>query len=207
MRYDVESDCRHRRPSMAVTPARMTLAEFLDLPEVKPARELRRGMVSQKVPPSGPHSSLQSWFGAQVYNLGELREIAQAFTEARVIVGKDTYVPDVVVYLWERIPQDENGDLPFYFTTPPDLVVEILSPGQTVRPQLERCRELIGHGVRVVLLADPERRNAYLLRADREVGPLIEGNAIDLSDVLPEFPLTVSDLMARVRPRPPRRPR
>lgn len=47
---------------MAVTPQRMTLAQFLQLPEVKPARELRHGMVSQKMPPSGPHSSIQGWF-------------------------------------------------------------------------------------------------------------------------------------------------
>ena len=32
---------------MAVTPQRMTLAEFLQLPEVKPVRELIAGVVSQ----------------------------------------------------------------------------------------------------------------------------------------------------------------
>jgi Uma2 family endonuclease len=191
---------------MAVTPKRMSLAEFLDLPEVKPARELRNGMVSQKMPPSGPHSSIQIWLGYQVDLFAEPRELARAFTETRVILGRDTYVPDVVVYRWERIPEDESGNLPFYFSTPPDLVVEILSPGQTVRAQIERCRELIGHGVQVVLLADPERRNAYVIRAGREIGPLVEGDAIDLTDVLPDFPLTVSDLFARIRARPPRRP-
>jgi Uma2 family endonuclease len=51
---------------MTVTPKRMSLAEFLKLPEVKPALELRNGMVSQKVPPSGPHNSMQLWFGYQV---------------------------------------------------------------------------------------------------------------------------------------------
>jgi len=63
---------------MAVTPQRMTLAEFLKLPEVKPARELRHGVVSQNVPPAGEHGSIRSWFGAQVYIFGELQRIAQA---------------------------------------------------------------------------------------------------------------------------------
>ena len=185
---------------MAVTPKRMSLAEFLKLPEVKPALELRQGKVSRKLPPSGPHSSIQSWFGAQVYNTAELRAIAQAFTEARVILDGDTYVPDVVVYLWERIPEDENGDLPFYFTTPPDLVVEVASPGQTTRSLLERCHELVAHGVRVVLLFNPERRTVHVIRTDRAVGPLREGEEVDITDVLPEFRLTVSDLIARIRP-------
>jgi Uma2 family endonuclease len=185
---------------MAVTPKRMSLAEFLKLSEVKPALELRQGSVSQKVPPSGPHSAIQIWFGAQVYNLAELHERAQAFTEARVILGNDTYVPDVVVYLWERVPEDEDGNLPFYFTTPPDLAVEILSPGQTVHTQHERGRELVAHGVRVVLFANPERRTVHLIRAITEVGPLHEGDTVDITDVLPKFELTVSDLFARIRP-------
>lgn len=190
---------------MAVTPRRMTLAEFLELPEIKPARELRNGVVSQKMPPSGPHGSIQLWFGAQVYNHAELHEIAQAFTETRVILGEDTYVPDVVVYSWDSVPEDENGRLPFYFTTPPDLAVEVASPGQTLRSLLERCRELVGHGVRVVVLVDPERLGVHIFRADGEIGPLREGDAVDITDVLPGFELTVSDLLARIHPSRSRR--
>jgi len=62
---------------MAVTPERMTLAEFLTLPEVKPARELRNGMVSQKMPPSGPHVAIQVWFGYQVDMFAEPLELAR----------------------------------------------------------------------------------------------------------------------------------
>src|SRR5262249_21681905 len=99
---------------MAVTPQRMTLAEFLELPEVKPARELRHGVVSQKVPPSGPHVSLQLWFGYQVDMFAEPLQMARAFPEIRIILGQDTYVPDVAVYLWDRIPEDEDGNLPLH---------------------------------------------------------------------------------------------
>jgi Uma2 family endonuclease len=185
---------------MAVTPEQMTLAEFLKLPEVKPALELRKGKVSQKVPPSGPHGSIQFWLGAQIYNFAQLRGLAQGFTETRLVLGTDTYVPDLVVYLWERVPEDEHGNLPFFFTTPPDLAIEILSPGQTVRAQLDRCRELVGHGARVVVLADPERRTVYVVRTGREVVPLQEGDAIDVTDVLPGFQLFVTDLLAQARP-------
>jgi Uma2 family endonuclease len=189
---------------MAVTPERMSLAEFLRRPETKPAFELRQGVVSQKMPPSGPHGSIQLWFGAQVYNLAESLGLARAFTETRLILGEDTYVPDVSVYLWDRVPEDENGDLPFYFTTPPDLIVEVVSPGQTVRAQRGRCLELIGHGVRVAVLVAPDQRSVFIIRPDREVGPLREGDPIDLNDVISGFRLTATDLLARVRARPPR---
>src|SRR6476620_1050923 len=103
---------------MAVTPQRMTLADFLSLPEVKPALELRQGVVSQKMPPSGPHGSIQMWFGSQVYIHGELLGLAQAFTETRIILGEDAYVPDVIVYVRGRVQVDERGRYPFYFTIP-----------------------------------------------------------------------------------------
>jgi Uma2 family endonuclease len=185
---------------MAVTPERITLSEFLRLPEVKPALELRHGMMSQKVPPSGPHSSIQSWLSAQVYVHGELHRLAQAFTEARVVLGDDAYVPDVVVYQWERVPEDESGRLPFFFDTPPDLVVEVLSPGQGIRHQLDRCRELVGHGVRVAVLVDPGRRTVYALRPDREVGPLGDGDMVDLSDIFDGFDLAATEIFANAIP-------
>lgn len=190
---------------MAVTPKRMSLAEFLELPEVKPALELRHGMVSQKMAPSGPHSSIQGWFVSRIDWFAEPRELAQTFPGARLLLGEQTYVPDVVVYRWERVPSDERGELPRYFTTPPDLVIEILSPGQTETVLLERARELVAHSVGVVVCVNPARRKVHLIRADREVGPLGEGDVIDFVDVLPGFELTVSDLFARVRARPPRR--
>src|SRR3954452_20689551 len=87
------------RPNMAVTPERMTLAEFLTLPEVKPALELRHGVVSQKVPRWGAHVSLQPWFSYQVNIFAEPLEMARAFPEVRMVLGSDTYVPDVAVYL------------------------------------------------------------------------------------------------------------
>jgi Uma2 family endonuclease len=187
---------------MAVTPERMTLAEFLRLPEVKPALELRQGVVSQKMPPSGPHIAMQLWFGYQVDIFAEPLRMARAFTEARLVLGSDTYVVDVVVYHWDRIPVGDNGELPMHFRNVPDLVVEILSPGQTVRGQLDRCRELLRHGVRVAVMADPIRRNVYVLRMDVEVGPLRQGDAIEVADVLPGFRMSVSDLFARIRARP-----
>jgi len=117
-----------------------------------------------------------------------------------VILGADTYVPDAIVYLWDRVPEDENGRLPRYFTIPPDLALEILSHGQTVGSLLDRCRELVGHGVRVALLADPEHGAVHVIRPGTELGPLHEGDAIDITDILSDFQLTVADVLARVRP-------
>ena len=187
---------------MAVTPERMTLAEFLKLPEVKPARALRNGVVSQKMPPKMSHAVIQVWFASQVDRFALPRKLARSASECRIVVNDETYVPDVVVFRWDRIPEDEHGQVPEDVYIAPDLVLEILAPGQTVQSAMDRGRELIGHGVTVVILADPRRQTVRLIRASGETGPLRENEAIDLSDVLPGFEMSVSGLFLCLRARP-----
>src|SRR5204862_3293405 len=136
---------------MAVT-GRMTLAEFLKLPEIKPARELWHGVVSQKMSPSGPHSGIQFRFGRQLDGAGEPGRRLCVFTEARVLFEVDSLVPDLIAYREDHIPSTEDGELPDYFAEPPDLAVEIASPGQGLGALQQRCRDLISLGVALVLL-------------------------------------------------------
>ena len=91
-----------------------------------------------------------------------------------------------------------------YFTVAPDLAVEILAADEQVEVLDARGCELVDHGVRVVVLIDPKRRNVYVLRAGGEVGPLREDDAIDITDVLPGFESTVDDLFLSIRARPDR---
>ena len=150
----------------------MSLAEFLKLPEGKPALELRQGMVSQKVPPKLSHAVIQVWFASQVDRFALPRKLARAASECRIILGEETYVPDVIVFRWDRIPEDENGQVPEDVYIAPDLALEILSPGQTV-PVGPRARpRVVAHGVMVVILADPRRQTVHVIRASGEAGPL-----------------------------------
>ena len=190
---------------MAVTPQRMSLAEFLKLPEVKPALELRHGVVQQRGYNTGPASAILTWLAVKIHQFAEPRELAQAFISTRLILGDDGYVPNVVVYLWDRVPIDENGTYECYPRVAPDLAFEVLAADQSVESLLAGGRELVDHHVRVVLLIDPKRRNVYVLRADGEVGPLREGDTVEVTDVLPGFELSVSDLFSRIRARPARR--
>lgn len=188
---------------MAVTPERMTLAEFLKLPEVKPALELRNGVVSQKAWTGGPRSALQIWIGSKFYEHAELAEVAQSFLNLRVLLDEDSYVLHVVVYLWDRIPEDDNGNLPVYPSTPPDLIVEVMAPDRPLDAEINRCRELIAHGVCVAILINPQSRTVYTARPDDVVVSYGAGDAIDLSDVVPGFQIALDRLFLRLRARPP----
>ena len=90
---------------------RLTLEEFLALPEEKPSLEYESGRVTQKVSPQGKHSRLQ----LEVPNLFNAftvpRKLAMAFTELRATFAGYSRVPDVSIYLWERIPLDDSGEV------------------------------------------------------------------------------------------------
>lgn len=64
---------------MIVRPERMSLAEFLEHPEVKPARELRHGMVSQRSSATGGGSAIQAWVGSRIEAFDEATASGRAF--------------------------------------------------------------------------------------------------------------------------------
>lgn len=179
---------------MAITERRMTLQEFLDLPEEEVALEFEDGMVTQKVPPMGKHSSLQVEFTELVNRFTRPKRLARAFTELRTTFGGLSRVPDVSVYLWERIPLDDAGRIENHFTEPPDIVAEIVSPGQGVNQLVARCLWYVEHGVQIALLLDPSHESVLLFRPDHTTTALFKGDTIDLTEVLPGFTVTVQQI-------------
>jgi Uma2 family endonuclease len=105
-------------------------------------------------------------------------------------------VPDLVVYRRERVPRDIRGQVAEYFAEPPDIAVEIVSPGQSRTRLIARCRWYVAHGVRLSVFADPRRRVVRLFRPDVESGDRRGSDPLDLSDVLPGFTLTVEEFFA-----------
>jgi Uma2 family endonuclease len=79
-------------------------------------------------------------------------------------------------------------------------VVEVLSPGPSVRSQLDRCRELVSHGVRVAVFVDPGRKSVYVVRPGHEIGQLGEGDSIDLKEIFEGFELAAAKIFAHARP-------
>jgi Uma2 family endonuclease len=185
---------------MAISQRRMTLPEFLQLPEDEPALEYEAGVVKQKVSPKGPHSKLQVQLARLFDNFAAPIKLASAFTELRTTFGGDSLVPDVAVYRWERIPRDSAGRVAEDFFTPPDLAVEILSPGQSQRDLIKRCRWYVENGVQIVLHLDPRNETVLLFLAGTEPNLLTRDDLIDLDLVLPGLRLTVRELFSPLWP-------
>jgi Uma2 family endonuclease len=186
---------------VAITGRRLSLEEFLALPEEKPALEYTDGEVTQKVSPTYRHGLLQTAFAKLVDGFALPRRLARASVETRCSFGGRSCVPDVVVFTWERIPTDQHGDVSDDITIPPDIAVEILSPGQSIRSQIARCRWYVSKGVRLSLFVNTQDRYVQTFRADAESEPLRGSDRVDLGDVIPGFSFTVDELFAALRAR------
>lgn len=184
---------------MAIEQKHLTLEEFLRLPEAKPGLEYEDGTVSQKVSPKGQHSALQ-WSVCNLFNRFTLgRRLAMAFPELRSSYGGHSYVPDVSVYAWDRIPRTLDGKVANDFVAPPDIAIEIVSPEQSVNRLIRRCLWYVDHGVRIVLLIDPQDQSILVFRPGARPVPLRGADRIDLDEVVPGFELTVEDLFATLK--------
>jgi Uma2 family endonuclease len=179
---------------MTVGQRRLTLEEFLELPEESPALELIDGMVTQKVAPQWLHGRLQYGAAAIINGFAEPRKLALAFPEIREAHGRDSLVPDIGVYRWERIPRTATGRLTNAPPLPPDIAIEIISPGQTVAEMVDKGRRYLDHGVEIVVIVNPGPETITLLHAGGGPTTVRGEDRIDLEAVLPGFELSVRAL-------------
>jgi Uma2 family endonuclease len=183
---------------MAITGRRLTVEEFLKLPEDKPYLELIDGEVTQKAVPQDEHAWLQAVLVEMINVFARRRRLAAALTELQKRFGEDILLPDVAVYRWQRLPRDAGGRLTNTYQVPPDIAIEIVSPSQSVAEMVAKCRRYLAHGVPIALVVDPDTEAITVCDVDRHA-TLHDDERVDLDSVLPGFELTPRALFDTLR--------
>lgn len=148
---------------MVQTPARpITLEDFLQQPETKPASEYINGQIIQKPMPQGEHSTLQLDLGAFINSALKPTKVGRAYTELRCTFGGRSIVPDVSAFCWDRIPRQSNGRVANRFELPPDWTIEILSPGQKHTRVLLNILHCFEHGTEMGWMIDSEESCVFV---------------------------------------------
>jgi Uma2 family endonuclease len=107
-------------------------------------------------------------------------------------------IPDTAFISWKRYPKGKrrHGEVPLVV---PDLVVEVLSKGNTSKEMARKLDEYFRAGVRLVWYVDPKRRTVRVYTArDRSV-LLHEDRSLGGGNVLPGFSLPIGDWLAEAR--------
>jgi len=136
-----------------VTQTRLTLDEFLAMPDVDERRlELIDGEVYEKVSPRWGHSRLAGII-CQLLN-----EFGYAGVEPRAVIaprqdrGPSSPLPDVAFYRSDPPAEDD------WMRSPPHVAVEIASPGQSRLEMRAKADMYVAFGVESVWVVYPQNR-------------------------------------------------
>ena len=107
--------------------------------------------------------------------------------------------PDVSFVTFGRLPDEEPSDAYDYLA--PDLAVEVISPGDTVRELEAKVDEYLRAGVRLVWVINPDLKTLTVHRPDGTLAVLREPEEIDGETVIPGFRCPLSSLFTLPSPR------
>jgi Uma2 family endonuclease len=177
-----------------------TIAD-LDIPEVKPALELYRGVRRQKVSPQFTHAELVARL------LGLLRLWARGRGRAgsewrfyfleRDRARSSSLVPDVSYVSFARLPYEALGEAE-QPTIAPDLAIEILSPDDRRKHVAEKVELYRTYGTPIVVVVDPRAHTAAVYRLGVDRPEMYSGS--DRVPVIDDFAIDLSELFAPLDP-------
>lgn len=182
-------------PDMATSPLLTAEdVERLSLPGKQV--ELVRGQLVVREPPSTLHGEIA---GNLAFHLGafvrrhDLGRVFPQDTGFKIASDPDTVRgPDAAFVGRGRLDQIPRRG---YAAFAPDLVAEVLSPGDTAGEALAKVAEWLAAGTKVVWLIDPERREARVYRSDGSLTVIDEHGSLEGEDVLPGFSLPLRDVV------------
>jgi Uma2 family endonuclease len=181
---------------MTTTLQRSTASELFEMPDDGFRYELVRGEL-RKMSPSGWEHGLivvnVTLLVGQHVKINNLGACSGAETGFKIASDPDTVrAPDLAFVSRERIPE---GDAPKkFFVGAPDLVVEVLSPGDSYTEVEEKVEEWLAAGVHAVWVLNPKRRGVTVYRSMTDVTHLSEDDELGGGDVLPGFRCKVSEI-------------
>ncbi len=175
-------------PIMSPPAALMTADDLLRTPVPHKRTELVRGVLVVREPAGGLHGVVALNLGAELAGYVKHTAAGRVFaaeTGFQLAASPDTVrAPDVAFVRSDRLPQAVPRGFP---SLAPDLVVEVLSPGDRPGEVLAKVADWLSAGSRLVWVVDPERRLARVYRHDGSETFVSAEGALEGEDVLPGF--------------------
>ncbi|MDY6803103.1 MAG: Uma2 family endonuclease [Cyanobacteriota bacterium] len=178
------------------SPEKLTLEEFLQLPETKPANEYFENKIHQKPMPQGEHSAIQAGLLSAIFGAGEPRKLAMVLIELRCSFGGSALVPDIAVFEWQRIPRQPNGRIQNRFEIAPDWVIEIVSPNQFSSILIKKIIFCLNNGTQLGWLVDPQDESVITFQPNEQPQVRYNSDPLPVLNVLTDWQFSAKDLFS-----------
>jgi Uma2 family endonuclease len=174
-----------------------TAGELLAMPDDGNRYELIGGELRMMSPAGGRHGRITLKLARRLGDYVEEHDLGETFAaETGFLLSEDpdtVRAPDVAFVSHARLKHRAND--PGYLPLAPDLVAEVVSPGDRSSDVEEKALEWLAAGVLAVLVVDPQTRSIRHYQSVKEIQVHRDG-LVDLGHVIHGFQLDVAELFS-----------
>jgi len=146
----------------------------------------------------GQHGEIEGNFYEAIKGFARLHQLGKVQVgEVGIYIQRNpdrVRAADVLFISLERYARLSNPQ--GYLDVAPDLVVEVLSPDDTMSRMLQKLREYFSIGVRLVWVVDPEVQSVFAYRSLVDVREFTAADTLTDDAVLPGFAVPMASLFA-----------
>lgn len=183
---------------MTATTQIMTSEDLLRIPDDGYRYELLEGELKKMAPASHQHGSTIMNVSTpldQHVRANNLGKVYAAETGFKITTNPDTVrAPDVAFVSRERL--EEVGDVQGYWPGAPDLVIEVISPGDIYIEVEEKVFDWLKAGARMVVVINPRKQIVTIRCSINDIVTLTANDTLDGGDVVPGWSMPVKDIFA-----------
>jgi Uma2 family endonuclease len=157
--------------------------------------ELLRGELKMMSPAGSRHGWVVMYLTLKIGDFVTDHHLGVVFgAETGFLIGRnpDTVrAPDVAFVTVARVPEELPEG---FFPGPPDLALEVLSPGDRASEVLAKVQDWLQTGACAVWVVDPNSKTVTVYHDRQKITILSAGDELTGGDLLPGFRLAVADL-------------
>ncbi len=172
--------------------ALMTAEDLLRLPRGYYRAELINGELIKMPLPELPHGRIATRLAVSLAQFVSEHGLGEAFNEIgfKLTSNPDTVLgPDVCFISKWRL--EEIGDVTGYWLGPPDLAVEVLSPGDRPGKVNKKISQWLGFGTKQVWIVDPKHSTVTVYRSPSDTTRFSGSDYLEAQDLLPGFRISL----------------
>jgi Uma2 family endonuclease len=160
--------------------------------------ELVRGELRKMSPAGHKHGRIAGNITASLGPHVVANQLGRVYVaDAGFLIASDpdtVRAPDAAFVSQKRL--DEVGDVEGYWPGAPDLLVEVISPGDTYTEVEEKVLEWLEAGARMVVVVNPRKHAVTVYRSLTDIVVLTENDTLDGGDVVPGWTMAVKEIFA-----------